>query len=320
MELEPPSDPGRKTVEEHYRAFANAMTKNWGTEREFFVEDDGIPDSERVAGDHPYVALFKALEAQSLAAIPVTGLARTRDYGAAIAALVIAKKRLCVRLESDDFTGPDPLPKRLNDLVAAAHLAKGQIDLIVDFGALPPNIGAMALAALGALTSIPDLAGWRSFTVAMTSFPERPSAHVSAASSGRLSRDAWAVYQRVLASSLTRMPDFGDYAVDNPEADLNVPPAVLANMMTANIRYSTDTDWLIVRGNRLKTHGFEQYRELSASLMREPEYKGTAFSWGDKYIHDCASSTVGTGNQMTWRQVAVNHHITLVVEQLSSLP
>lgn len=320
FELEAPTDPGKKTLEEHYKAFAQALVRHFGTEQEFFVEDDGAADSETVGGNHPLVALFSVLHAESLTPVPVTGLTRTAAYGAAINHVTAATQRLCIRLEADDFNDLAALPALLNGILEATSLGHAEVDLLVDFGGLPANTGTMTLAIVAALSTLPNIHDWRSLTLAMTAFPEKPSAHVAAASTGRLPRAAWTIYQAVLASSTPRKPDYGDYAVDNPETELDIAPALLANTMTATIRYSTDSDWLISRGRRLKTHGYEQYRELSAGLMREPEYKGASFSWGDQYISDCAASRVGTGNQTTWRQVAVNHHITLVVEQLSSLP
>lgn len=320
LELEAPTDPGKKSLEDHYKSFAQALTKHWGTGLEFFVEDDGAADSETVGGNHPLVGLFNALQAESLKPVPVTGLTRTAAYGAAIKLVTDATKRLCIRLEPDDFNDLAALPSLLSGILETTSLKPSEVDLLVDFGALPPSTGAMTLAIVAAFSALPDIHDWRSLTLAMTSFPERPSAHVSTASTGRIPRAAWAIYEAVRLSSTPRKPDFGDYAVDNPETELNIAPALLASTMTASIRYSTDSDWLITRGNRLKMHGYEQYRELSARLMREPEYKGASFSWGDQYISDCAASTVGTGNQTTWRQVAVNHHITLVAQQLSSLP
>ncbi|WP_422802525.1 beta family protein [Sulfitobacter pontiacus] len=55
--------------------------------------------------------------------------------------------------------------------------------------------------------------------------------------------------------------------------------------------------------------------------MNEPKFafRGATFSLGDKYIADCAAHAVGTGNSTTWKWVTINHHITIVADDLATL-
>jgi hypothetical protein len=89
--------------------------------------------------------------------------------------------------------------------------------------------------------------------------------------------------------------------------------------MSAIIRYSTDDNWLLVKGRNVRDHGYEQFNDLSRLLVANPAFKGPEFSWGDKYIAACAADKERPGNATTWRKVGTNHHITLVADQLSRM-
>jgi hypothetical protein len=89
-------------------------------------------------------------------------------------------------------------------------------------------------------------------------------------------------------------------------------------IMSASIRYTTDSDWLVVKGRNVRQYGFEQYFDLCRALVERPEYYGPAFSWGDEYIGRCAAREVGPGNATTWRKVGTNHHITVVTRAIAN--
>ena len=322
IEVQGIADPGTKTLDDHYETIARELEKNWGVSDAVFVEDDESPDDgETTGGGHPLDELFKRLHSRNVQAVPVTGVSRTPAYQSAVQRISAATKRLCLRLEPEDLNDPAALTTKVDELLRAFGLAPLQVDLLLDFGGVTSEqVGLVELVLSTTVPLLPHLKAWRSFTIAMTSFPERLSDHVRTGSTERLPRGAWHLWQRLVARPLPRTPDYSDYAVDNPETNLDLPPQLVGARMTATIRYSTENDWLVVRGTNLRKDGYEQYHDLSAQLVAEPEFKGAAFSAGDKYIADCAIRTTGTGNPRTWRQVAVNHHLTLVVEQLTNLP
>lgn len=89
--------------------------------------------------------------------------------------------------------------------------------------------------------------------------------------------------------------------------------------MSANIRYATDTVWLVLKGTRIKKNDV-QFHNLCKVLVARPEYKGATYSWGDQFIKLCSERTTNPGNLTTWRQVGTNHHLTLVSEQIATFP
>lgn len=164
---------------------------------------------------------------------------------------------------------------------------------------------------------MPRLNEWRRVIIAASSFPEDLS-DVDASSVTMLPRREWLLWE-----SLRRKPKqlprgnliCADYPIAHP-----VPREIDPRMMrmSASIRYTTALGWLVVKGRNVRQFGFEQYFELASLLASRPEYSGPGFSWGDGYIAQCAAGTSGPGNATTWRKVSTNHHVSLVVDQLSN--
>jgi hypothetical protein len=108
---------------------------------------------------------------------------------------------------------------------------------------------------------------------------------------------------------------FGDYAISHP-VQKELDPRTMR--MSASIRYTTQENWLVVKGRNVRQYGFDQYFELCKTLVKRPEFSGKDYSWGDNYIADCAAGRTGPGNATTWRKVGTNHHLTVVEQEIAS--
>ena len=115
--------------------------------------------------------------------------------------------------------------------------------------------------------------------------------------------------------AIARKPDFGDYGINHP-AIIEYDPTKMR--MSASIRYTGATTYVIAKGRAVDVHGWEQTSTLCAALVRQPEFKGAAFSWGDAYIAERAKGTATRGNPTTWRRVGTTHHLTLVTTELAT--
>jgi Beta protein len=81
------------------------------------------------------------------------------------------------------------------------------------------------------------------------------------------------------------------------------------------LRYATDTDWLVVRGDDKR----ETIRSVAARIVNSGSFSGEFFSWGDEFIASRARGLAGVGNPMIWRAVNMNHHMTRVTVDLGTL-
>jgi hypothetical protein len=314
------SETPTRTIDAHLKKVCEKISVSWGSAMAFFLDLLWLPDSDRMEnGKHPLAFLSEGAEAKDLRLIPVTGLRRDRDYQiAAKAATEAHKKGACIRLENEDFEELTELNARLDSLLASLSLDRPQVDIVLDFRDIRPSQTAtVGIAVRSILQIIRGIDEWRSVVLAATAFPPSLSV-VLPSSTETLPRSEWSVWTSLAQnrSRLPRLPTFGDYGIQHPDPTEEIDPRVMTT--SANIRYTTDTDWLIVKGKSIKKHGPEQSHGLCRTLIARAEYKGPTFSWGDQYIEECAGRSTNPGSPTTWRKVGTNHHLTLVVEQLAN--
>ncbi|WP_342428310.1 hypothetical protein [Paenibacillus sp. FSL L8-0158] len=53
-----------------------------------------------------------------------------------------------------------------------------------------------------------------------------------------------------------------------------------------------------------------QTQGLCQRVVGHSKYSGSHYSYGNKYIYDCANGSANTGNAERWRKVGTNHHLT----------
>lgn len=309
-----------KTIDEHLAKVTDKLKGCWPIKTPLFIDLLWIPDTERMSdGNHPLTFILDSARSKDLYLIPVTGVSRDKDYQAAIKDAVVKDKRgYCIRLDNDDFGEFGTLGAKINDLLGEIGVAPSEVDLLLDFKEISSSQTAVVtIAANSLISTLPYITDWRTLTFAGTGFPPDLS-DVSASSVSTIPRSEWVVWQSLVgpSSTITRRPSLGDYGISHPAA-VEIDPRVMK--MSANLRYTTDTDWLILKGRNVRDHGFEQFHELCRQLIARTEYKGAGFSWGDREINDCAARTTNPGNATTWRKVGTNHHLTLVVGQIASL-
>lgn len=309
-----------KTLNQHVEKFADKLEKSWGTNQRLLIDlPPSLFDGKVNSGDHLLKHLCEQGRGKALKLVPVTGLGRGKAYNTELRdACTTDKNGACIRLESSDLANPkleDALDAVLKDIGVNA----GDVDLILDFKEILPSQENMVLLALQqASSALPKIKEWRSITFAASSFPKDLSG-IGANEIVRIPRTEWKIWLAMHADK-KRFPTtfgFGDYAISHPVMN-EVDPRIIR--MSANIRYTLENEWLILKGKSVRGTGYGQYSNpLSSNLIKMKEYKGSSYSAGDQYIHDCAKNKATSGNMTTWRFVGVNHHVTLAAEQISKM-
>ena len=166
---------------------------------------------------------------------------------------------------------------------------------------------------------LPHLNEWLTFSIISGIFPKdltgiKPGQHL-------IQRLDWLTWEEQIrgATSLPRIPSFGDYTIQHP---IYYEPPKNANF-SASIRYTTDNAWLIMRGEGIRSRkgtGYAQYPANAQLLCEREEFCGEDFSMGDKYIYNMGHQSARYGSARTWLTAGINHHLTFVVRQISSLP
>lgn len=313
------NDRPEATIDEHVDGFAEKILGAWGTADVAMLDLEQVDDQGPLSsGSDPLTFVLDAARSNGLKIVPVTGIDRPQEYQSAVAhAIGLDGRGLCLRLNGESLTQITVNPERLAELLDTLEVGPQQVDLVLDFESIYGiPTGPLQLTMLTMLTHLPMRDQWRSLTLAAGSMPEDMS-DVQSNSAEIVPRPEWSLWVAIRASA-PRRPQFGDYGVAHPSY-VSLDMRLIYPRMTAKIRYTIDDAWLLVKGRSLKRHGYGQFRDLAAQIVARHEYCGAGFSWGDEYIAECASGIRGTGNLATWVSVATNHHLTFVVDRISSL-
>ncbi|MCF8047099.1 MAG: beta family protein [Desulfarculaceae bacterium] len=274
------------------------------------------PDGSRAAE-----AIFKIAESEGIVFTPVTGITRKADVAAA---LKNQKNGLALRLSRQEFES-GRLPADLASFLSTHKLEPDKIDLIVDLGAvddmIAPGIVALSKAFLSA---VPDHAAWRTFTISACSFPQS-MASIKRHSHGFAERGDWLTWRDALHAmrgSLTRLPTFSDCAIQHP---IGVEGFDFRKMpVSASIRYTLQEQWLLIKGESTRAKlPSKQFPRLAHKLVYGPlrsYYAGPDHCKGCADIQRAADGKPGYGSAGVWRRIGTVHHITVVTQQIASLP
>lgn len=274
---------------------------------------------------HPLVRASEKVEATlGVGMVPV--VSRAGGSSQAAAAAEVHRRHgagVCVRLPVHDTAALHVAIDRLAQLVDDLAVEPAEVDLVLDC-AEAKNADASAVHDLVVAAMEPDEDGtwWRSVTLSSSSFPNGvgglPKNEITV-----LPRHDWHLWSEVarrVRSAGFEPPDYGDYGIAHPE-----PPRPLDGRVvkiSAAIRYSTDQDWLVSKGEVHSGRGGlgrETVPPVARLLTEHSGFMGPDYSAGDQWISDVARQVVSPGGATAWRQAGTNHHITLVTKALANL-
>ena len=306
----------KKTVQEHVHPFAARFNAKWGQRPAWVGVHPSISGEPMGDGRDIFTYVFEALRAFQANAIPAVPLDASPSMAASVAAIVATDglgSAIAVRLE--DLMKPDART-RIEALAASLGLPLGEIDLVIDLGA--PNFepyNAFAGALIAALQKLGDLHAFRNFVVIGTAIPG--TFKDVAKGADQLPRHDWLFYQALLGKipAGMRQPNYGDYTIVHPE----FAPVDMRKIKSAGkLVYTTSATWEVRKGGAFRDNP-GQMHDHSASIVASGKFSGAGFSSGDDYIAKCAAKTKGPSNQPWWKFVTINHHITHVLGDLSTL-
>jgi hypothetical protein len=306
----------KHSIDDHLKPFAQRVRERWGM-KDCYIDFHLIDGSQRMAtGKHPVSFVFDKLRLFGIRSIPVLGLHHDNDMLDAIKERINQDERgLCFRINLEDAASSE-LGDQLNELFQIFGKVPEQCDLIIDEEApnFDPIDGFVGLIE-GLITNLPYLNNWRLLGLIGTSLPQ--SLKTLEPGISIIPRYEWQAYKKLVArlnASGVRVPVFGDYAINHPEARQGNQRFMKTR---ANIRYTINDNWLIVRGEQVRD--LSEYKELCSDLVTHNSFYGTDYSTGDKYIQECSEGIKSTGNHTTWRWVGTNHHLTLVAQDVANL-
>lgn len=313
------SEPTRD-LEQHCKLNVDELARTWGTTRKLFLDPQLVAPSQGPGGVDGSEYAFQRAGAAGLQFIPVVGLRRTKPEVAA--ALKHSQRGLCVRLEEDDLADPQ-LAATLSQFLQSpgGERDHGDVDIVVDLASVVDQpVHRVEMLARMYLTAVPHIKSWRTLTVAASAFPQTLGA-VQRQSTTTLERTEWLAWARLHAGrgSLVRMPTFGDYAIQHPFVMEGYDPRYMPP--SANIRYTLDDEWLILKGQSVRrAPGKAQFQALAQALTSDARFMGQGHCKGCAEAHACAGGAAGYGASAPWRRIGTTHHLTHVMSQVAALP
>lgn len=309
---------------EHIRCFGKRLYGAWGRQPAF-VDAVGIDDEEHRRGlaVHPLTELLGRAQVAKASAFPATMMNRSSEYQEAVQRFASSNPMspICIRVTASDLENGS-FAADLLSLIDRLDSSPDRVLLILDFGTMgAPNIQEVEPLAELLTTSIYNLPRpfeWLRVVAAFTSFPASLSA-VKPGDAQLFPRTDWMIYRGLIEREprLISSVAFGDYAVDSAPFGQTgrAPPS-------ANFRYTTESDYLIVKGQQAKKPvGYSAIYPVADALIARDEFRGPEFSDGDAFFERLArrDPEITTGNASTWRWAGTDHHLARVVEDLRSL-
>lgn len=285
-----------------------AETWGWGPAVPVLLDTHLLGDAMGTAVIRPMV---DAAVAYNVTGAVVTRLGSSENHWAAVRdAIVGSAFELCIRVSPFEFRQAG-FASSLIDTVDRLRSSPAGIHLIIDFGAIAP--GGINLRPW--LDMTPRLSDWRSVTFLSGAFP-KDLAELEKNEQHDLPRGDWESWQDLAATFPSRLPAFGDYTIQYGAFEEREGKHF---NFSASIRYATPLGWIVMRGEGVLNEdgpGYAQWPANAQLLVERSEFNGTGYSWGDTYMSDMAGQVVKTGSAKEWLAAGINHHITVVANQL----
>lgn len=282
-------------------------------------------DARELAAGDPMAAaeVFQRAASAGITFTPVTGMSRDADMAAALAHQAHG---IALRLTRAEYEKGN-LAESLHAFVATHALTPEGTDLIIDIGAVDDMIAEGVATLAGAfLAEVPDQQRWRTLTVSGCAFPSSIGTSVVARDSHtRVERSEWIAWRDRLharRNSLARLPAFSDCAIQHPTGVEGFDPRIM--QVSASIRYALPDAWLLIKGHSTRTtRPTIQFPQLATRLVYgrlRTEYSGAEHCGGCESMQAAADHADGFGSPEVWRRLGTIHHISMVMQELASLP
>jgi len=279
------------------------------------VDSSELNSALRIHGNkHPLAEAGRALMDAGCTPVPVTGLHRDPHHLSSALEIKnsVAGGILCVRLDSTDIGTATLTHKRLKDFIAKTSLNAADVLLLLDLKSLYGDDRDAVILECSRFLKQVSSDSWRGVILAGYGFPDQIRDAVAVREQGYISRIEQDLFFRL--KQLHNLPDiwFGDYATVSP-SHVELDWRIVSKVMGPKAMYALPDSWFVVRGSPFSSHkdGYGQYHDIASEIVALAEFPGPSYSFGDKYISECAAHAITSGSPSSWIKACANHHITL---------
>lgn len=308
-----------ESTDDHLLKFADYVVKYQSVGR-LFVDFYGFLPGEKIStGLDATIAGFRLLRKKGRLVTPTYGLGRDPTLWPLLKKEVASNERgFCFRIDFDDLD--DQSEESWQEIIersAEMELDVGRTDLLIDLRYVGNRtVNELKERVLDFLSFMPSGKAYRSIIIcgssALKHVGEVPKDRVGDVLRKELR--LWIELRLDIPESTTLV--FGDYGVIHPEFS-DMGPNKNAN---AKIRYTAGGRIYVHRGHKLfDPSDFAQYHALAERVRSSAQYRGANYSFGDRFIDECADFNSGPGNLGSWVLADMNHHVQYSANQLQKL-
>ncbi len=261
---------------------------------------------------------FERLFDAGVKAVPVVHFNSPEVYIEFVKQLMLDFKcKVCIR-SSNRSGGFLNYNQKLIEYLIRLNTDRYNTILLIDLGfAHQHNINMLRAFTINTLEKITYLTNWSDIIIACGSFPEDlsnlPGNRIYQLD--RLERNVWFTFHEIDEFKTVK---YGDFGIKNPHAtEINYPG-------NFSVKYTTINAFVIYTGDKTINNGNknDQYINFANKLIQSADYYGNCFSWGDAEIIRIAKEVLSNskrkpGNAATWKEISLNHHLTLIYHLLS---
>jgi hypothetical protein len=293
------------------------LQKNVGNSFPFYFDNYDLEEGLEVGGEHNYSHLLQLLAGMNV--IPVVGLDRSAEHNNAVLdskqAGTLKSDVVAFRVCPEDFesfgVSKDDIESNLSHIFDQFDA----IDLILDCRVCT-NLKAATIAPQIQDFSQKFCANYsvRRVVVTGSSIPASIGDILKVKTEQLITRKELAIYSAVKSKHKHAPLIVGDYTTVSPNySDVNIPPEMLQNIMTAKLTYTAPGAHYFIRGGAMKTNTAKQYFGMAKRLCSQSFFRGKNYSSGDAYLEE---KSRGQGSNCSPNAVikpAVVAHISYMV-------
>jgi hypothetical protein len=288
--LELPKD-DNYTVERLITRIDNSIKKiknKIETDFSFYIDNYEIPDTYKIKGNDSYLYLINSFSAYDI--IPVIGFDRAESHNKIGIDFANKKaKKIAIRITRDYFENFLAYKEDLkstftnidSDVFCILLLDCNYIENIF--------VDKCKMNIIRLLENILKDRLFSEIVISGSSIPSKISDIVQKDTDKFINRNEVYLYKETIKYFLKTIFTFSDYTVVSPGySEINIDPRAMLNVITPKIIYSLIDSHYISRGQRIKSHGIEQYITQAKNLIKKPFFRRN-FSWGDSFLFDKAT-------------------------------
>lgn len=282
----------------------------------FYIDNFDIEDDMSVDGEDNYLFVMEAF--RKLPFIPVVGLDRAVGRNQIVFDAkkngILNSNAIAIRLQAEDFVSFALIQDDLEGLFESGNGLFDQWILILDNRVcLNVDVSARVTELESFIASFSKMFAFAEIIVAGSSIPASIGDLVKVQTELHHERIEMAIHTSTCAALADNSFGFGDYTVVSPlYSDVDIPPAVMLNVMAPRVVYSYEDLHFFARGGALRSHprANAQYNDIAKYLIAKPFFRRAAYSFGDKFLEDKANMIGSMVTPGSILKPTINAHIS----------